>query len=409
MILLCLASTRASVTHVRRVVSYHDGLTASAAGVKHGVMVRVPVSLMVTPGEYLFVVHAVDDHPDEEKYHRRKPALPLNAQVRMPSVDIYAPDDALEFRRGCQIDVRIMVKYYRSGDTIQLWVDDSLKANLTMPFYLSGNIAKFSYVWDTSQTQCGAHVIRAQLLRDGREIGFADTQRVRIFAMRWPEPGIIWGGFNPTSHRGVDIWFSDPYSNVAGFSTCQSIQNAHEGIEEQPTGQSRDGVYRYWVRTADKNRVDFIGEKDGIPIYKERYVWTYYAHLKEHSSEKKREDNSGNAATTGSHLHFSVFLSTTEERPNYSTGESEDPLRWLQPETFYTLTGTITDQDGNPMANTWCTTTSLWKPPKSGLHLMKGCPIEEGSGACVGTAQWHGMLNHAVFPKGDRSARQKVS
>jgi len=30
-----------------------DGLTASASGVKHGVLVRVPVSLMVTPGEYL--------------------------------------------------------------------------------------------------------------------------------------------------------------------------------------------------------------------------------------------------------------------------------------------------------------------------------------------------------------------
>ncbi|GIV19424.1 MAG: hypothetical protein KatS3mg023_1175 [Armatimonadota bacterium] len=53
--------------HVRPVVAQPDGLTASEAGVTHGVIVRVPVSLMVTPGEYLFVVHAVDDHPDEEK------------------------------------------------------------------------------------------------------------------------------------------------------------------------------------------------------------------------------------------------------------------------------------------------------------------------------------------------------
>jgi len=60
-----------------------DGLTASASGVKHGVLVRVPVSLMVTPGEYLFMVHAVDDHVAEEKHHRRKPALPLNAQLHM--------------------------------------------------------------------------------------------------------------------------------------------------------------------------------------------------------------------------------------------------------------------------------------------------------------------------------------
>ncbi len=63
-----------------------DGLTASTAGVKHGVIVRVPVSLMVTPGEYLFLVHAVDDHPDEEKCHRRKPALPLNAVTYQPAV-----------------------------------------------------------------------------------------------------------------------------------------------------------------------------------------------------------------------------------------------------------------------------------------------------------------------------------
>lgn len=39
--------------------------------------------MMSEMGEYLFVVHAVDDHPDEEKCHRRKPALPLNARIRI--------------------------------------------------------------------------------------------------------------------------------------------------------------------------------------------------------------------------------------------------------------------------------------------------------------------------------------
>jgi len=68
-----------------------DGLTASASGVRHGVLVRVPVSLMVTPGEYLFMVHAVDDHAAEEKHHRRKFALPLNAQlhVEIDKVRVY--------------------------------------------------------------------------------------------------------------------------------------------------------------------------------------------------------------------------------------------------------------------------------------------------------------------------------
>lgn len=46
---------------------------------------------------------------------------------------------------------------------------------------------------------------------------------------------------------------------------------------------------------------------------------------------------------------FQCFLSVTEQRPNYSTGECEDPLRWLQPETFYSLAGTVTSQDGNPI------------------------------------------------------------
>ena len=48
---------------------------------------RGPVSLMVTPGEYLFMVHAVDDHVAEEKHHRRKPALPLNAVTHQMAVE----------------------------------------------------------------------------------------------------------------------------------------------------------------------------------------------------------------------------------------------------------------------------------------------------------------------------------
>lgn len=58
-----------------------DGLVATPAGTQHGVLVRVPVNMMSEMGEYLFVVHAVDDRPDEEKSHRRKPALPLNAPI----------------------------------------------------------------------------------------------------------------------------------------------------------------------------------------------------------------------------------------------------------------------------------------------------------------------------------------
>ena len=292
------------------------------------------------------MVHAVDYHVAREKFHRRKPALPLNAQILMPSLDIYAPDDALEFRRGCQIDVRILVRYYRPGDVVRLWVDDSLKGDLSSPFHVGGRFAKFRYVWDTSQSSRGAHVIRVHLLRGGRVIGNPDTQRVRIFAMRWPEPGIIWGGFNLNPnigriHRGVDIWFSHPNYNVAGFPTAQPIEDAHEGIQNVPDTQDERGGWRYWLRTTEQKRVDLMGERDGIPVYKTRYVWTYYAHLLSHPRDGKREDNSGNAETTGSHLHFSVFLSEDTNQPRYDSGECEDPIRWLQPETFYVLTGRI--------------------------------------------------------------------
>ncbi len=60
-----------------------DGLVASSSGVRHGVIVRVPVSVMSAEGEYLFMVHAVDDHADMEHWHRRLPALELNSQLRI--------------------------------------------------------------------------------------------------------------------------------------------------------------------------------------------------------------------------------------------------------------------------------------------------------------------------------------
>jgi hypothetical protein len=164
--------------------------------------------------------------------------------------------------------------------------------------------------------------------------------------MRWPEPEIIWGGFNLNPnigriHRGVDIWFSHPNYNVAGFPTAQPIEDAHEGIQNVPDTQDERGGWRYWLRTTEQKRVDLMGERDGIPVYKTRYVWTYYAHLLSHPRDGKREDNSGNAETTGSHLHFSVFLSEDTNQPRYDSGECEDPIRWLQPETFYVLTGRI--------------------------------------------------------------------
>ncbi|GBC95826.1 hypothetical protein HRbin16_01623 [bacterium HR16] len=56
-----------------------DGLRASAGGIKHGVIVPVPVSVMGKGGIYRFLIHLVDDHAGKEKANHRKPTRPRNA------------------------------------------------------------------------------------------------------------------------------------------------------------------------------------------------------------------------------------------------------------------------------------------------------------------------------------------
>ena len=62
-----------------------DGLRASAGGIKHGVIVPVPVSVMQAGGKYRFLSQVKDDHVAYEKAHRLKPALELNSET-MPQV-----------------------------------------------------------------------------------------------------------------------------------------------------------------------------------------------------------------------------------------------------------------------------------------------------------------------------------
>ncbi|MEO0249206.1 MAG: hypothetical protein ABIN58_06610, partial [candidate division WOR-3 bacterium] len=74
-----------------------DGLQATAEGVQHAVRIPVPVGLMpelenadsMTDEElrnldYRFVLSVTDDHANEEKGHRRKPALERNAHGVVP-------------------------------------------------------------------------------------------------------------------------------------------------------------------------------------------------------------------------------------------------------------------------------------------------------------------------------------
>ena len=57
----------------------NDGLIAGLEGVRHEVLVPVPVSLMQKAGTYYFVLHFEDNHADKYKDHQVKPALDGNA------------------------------------------------------------------------------------------------------------------------------------------------------------------------------------------------------------------------------------------------------------------------------------------------------------------------------------------
>ena len=61
-----------------------DELKASEGGIKHGVLVAVPVSLMEKSRTYYFVLHFLDNHPDKYKDHQVKPALEMNAKKDIP-------------------------------------------------------------------------------------------------------------------------------------------------------------------------------------------------------------------------------------------------------------------------------------------------------------------------------------
>ncbi|MCS6859288.1 MAG: hypothetical protein NZT92_03075 [Abditibacteriales bacterium] len=77
-----------------------DGLTTSAEGKQHSVLVRVPVSLMDKAGGYRFVISARDSRADREKGHRQKGALErgLSFIVTQPAVTLLALEDPMVIR-----------------------------------------------------------------------------------------------------------------------------------------------------------------------------------------------------------------------------------------------------------------------------------------------------------------------
>ena len=64
----------------------NDGLVASLEGVRHGVLVPVPVSLMQKAGTYYFVLRVWDNHANLHKDHQVKPALEMSAKWKTPTL-----------------------------------------------------------------------------------------------------------------------------------------------------------------------------------------------------------------------------------------------------------------------------------------------------------------------------------
>ncbi|MCS7192004.1 MAG: hypothetical protein NZ937_03350 [Armatimonadetes bacterium] len=64
----------------------NDGLVASVVGVKHGILVPVPVNLMEKAGTYHFVLRVWNNHAHLHKDHQVKPALEMNAEWKTPKL-----------------------------------------------------------------------------------------------------------------------------------------------------------------------------------------------------------------------------------------------------------------------------------------------------------------------------------
>ena len=97
---------------------------ANLDGVRHGVLVLVPVSLMQKTGTYYFVLRVWDNHANLHKDHQVKPALEMNAKVHterhLPVHGFRTPQgqwDETVYGRGysCSVLVAYMCYKYEGG------------------------------------------------------------------------------------------------------------------------------------------------------------------------------------------------------------------------------------------------------------------------------------------------------
>ena len=65
-----------------------DGLSATGAGVRHSLSVRIPASTFNTEGDYRLVLHLEDDHAPDYRDHRERWALDLNYRWRIRTFHI---------------------------------------------------------------------------------------------------------------------------------------------------------------------------------------------------------------------------------------------------------------------------------------------------------------------------------
>lgn len=71
----------------------YDGLETDTSGLAHKLLIRVPVSLMQTDGDYRFVARVKDSHANDYKGHTNKWALELNEKSKISQLVMVTPPE----------------------------------------------------------------------------------------------------------------------------------------------------------------------------------------------------------------------------------------------------------------------------------------------------------------------------
>jgi cell wall-associated NlpC family hydrolase len=72
-----------------------DGLDADASGLLHKLLIKVPISLMQTDGDYIFLSRIKDSHANDYKGHTNRWALEISEKAKIPKLVMVTPPENL--------------------------------------------------------------------------------------------------------------------------------------------------------------------------------------------------------------------------------------------------------------------------------------------------------------------------